>query len=341
MQSKVFAAFLFLSHFLSNVLLAFHVRDAYSIRCTSLSSSIRTDVLHNTLSIENILVMVNQTEAGINASPAIAKTVDSWIQMKAKEYEDMHTPSTTLEDPKLIGNYEVVFVGMNPSMQREGNPAGGGYRSALGRSIFKNKGLYQHIIPSVVGPQSTGTGLTVINYITGRLFGLFTLSVILRGTVEALPEEERTALMSQFGSILTTSTVKARFEPPLLGLGHCWQGGQERLLVTACLGQPSSVVLDTPYVCEKVRLGRGSRGSTFIFQRTSDPAADGYKAVLEHRPLNICNLRKVLLLALGLGFAPFAVRIMAPVLSAFLPRLRQTVAVVAASLIRFATDCKK
>ena len=43
------------------------------------------------------------------------------------------------------------------------------------------------------------------------------------------------------------------------------------------LGQPSSVILDTPYVDPIVRLGRGSRGSTFVFTRTTDPAAESWK----------------------------------------------------------------
>lgn len=59
-------------------------------------------------------------------------------------------------------------------------------------------------------------------------------------------------------------TVKVIFEPPVLSLfGN----------IFLPIGPPSSVVLTTTYVDERVRLGKGSRGSLFVFTR-GGPAED-------------------------------------------------------------------
>ncbi len=56
------------------------------------------------------------------------------------------------------------------------------------------------------------------------------------------------------------------FEPPVLSL----PGG-----VHIRIGPPSSVVLKTTYVDERVRLGLGSRGSYFVFTRGGAADAAG------------------------------------------------------------------
>ena len=44
---------------------------------------------------------------------------------------------------------------------------------------------------------------------------------------------------------------------------------------------------DTPYLSNKIRLGVGARGSTFVFTRIpeEDFASSGYKIALESKPL--------------------------------------------------------
>jgi hypothetical protein len=78
--------------------------------------------------------------------------------------------------------------------------------------------------------------------------------------------------------------VKAFFQPPLLGLGLY----NKNKYLTFRVGPKSDVVLDTIYLDETFRLGRGSRGSTFIFQRLGefDQQIYSYKKVLETKVVN-------------------------------------------------------
>lgn len=66
------------------------------------------------------------------------------------------------------------------------------------------------------------------------------------------------------------------FEPPVLSLGSS---------VHLRIGPPSSVVLTTTYLDQRVRLGKGSRGSLFVFTRGGDAdSAGGCKAGWRYVP---------------------------------------------------------
>lgn len=54
------------------------------------------------------------------------------------------------------------------------------------------------------------------------------------------------------------SALQVTFEPPRVSL----PGG-----ISLAVGPTSSVVLSTTYLDERVRLGRGGRGSSFVFTR--------------------------------------------------------------------------
>jgi hypothetical protein len=64
-------------------------------------------------------------------------------------------------------------------------------------------------------------------------------------------------------------TVRARFESPRITLGG---------LPSFSVGPKSSVVLSTTYLDEDVRLGKGSRGSLFVFARKSAAQAERDRA---------------------------------------------------------------
>ncbi|KAF6265274.1 hypothetical protein COO60DRAFT_1623933 [Scenedesmus sp. NREL 46B-D3] len=90
--------------------------------------------------------------------------------------------------------------------------------------------------------------------VTFKLLGVLPGAVGLRGTlvpVEAGQPHGR-------GTAGEGDTVRVLFEPPVLSLGT---GLHFRI------GPPSSVQLSTPYLDERVRLGKGSRGSLFVFTR--------------------------------------------------------------------------
>ncbi|KAH7573989.1 hypothetical protein JRO89_XS03G0235600 [Xanthoceras sorbifolium] len=108
---------------------------------------------------------------------------------------------------------------------------GGGYRSALGRLVFNTKEMIQ----VVEAPD------TVRNKVAFSALGFLDGEVSLKGKLNVLDGE----------------WIQVIFEPPELKVGP-WEfryGGE------------SEVKLQITYVDEKIRLGRGSRGSLFVFQR--------------------------------------------------------------------------
>lgn len=108
---------------------------------------------------------------------------------------------------------------------------GGGYRNAFGRLIFKTKEMIQ-VIES---PD------TVKNIVSFSVLGFLDGEVSLKGKLTALDGE----------------WVRVVFEPPELKVGG-WgfkYGGE------------SEVKLQITYIDDKIRLGKGSRGSLFVFQR--------------------------------------------------------------------------
>ncbi|XAR69626.1 hypothetical protein NMG60_11001302 [Bertholletia excelsa] len=108
---------------------------------------------------------------------------------------------------------------------------GGGYRSSFGRLIFKTKEMIQ----VVEAPA------TVRNKVSFSAFGFLDGEVSLKGKLKALDEK----------------WIQVIFEPPELKVGalEFQYGGQ------------SEVKLQITYIDEKIRLGKGSRGSLFVFQR--------------------------------------------------------------------------
>ncbi|KAG9150521.1 hypothetical protein Leryth_010893 [Lithospermum erythrorhizon] len=109
---------------------------------------------------------------------------------------------------------------------------GGGYRSGFGRLLFKTKEMIQ----AVEAPD------TVRNKVSFSLLGLEG-EVSLKGKLIPLDEK----------------WIQVVFEPPELKIGalEFKYGGQ------------SEVKLEITYVDDKIRLGKGSRGSVFVFKRRS------------------------------------------------------------------------
>ncbi|CAI9113185.1 OLC1v1013750C1 [Oldenlandia corymbosa var. corymbosa] len=108
---------------------------------------------------------------------------------------------------------------------------GGGYRSAIGRLFFKTEEMIQVVeAPDIVR-----------NKVSFSLFGSIDGAVSLKGKLTALDEK----------------WIQVVFEAPELKVGglELQYGGQ------------SEVKLEITYIDEKIRLGKGSRGSLFVFQR--------------------------------------------------------------------------
>ena len=238
-----------------------------------------------------------------------------------------------------------------------GNPAGGNYRGVVGRLLYKNSGLYQHIQRVMVSNTFSGESesgelgsertpftailrevsdkeVEVVNYVSGLLLGFFPLRVVLKGRAtkvtlkqrlkmvrelqERKPatergEQSRWAVTEEASAKLTLSqnTVEAKFESPriFLGFGSVCHSLWRMLLyvpravllalrmevidtqlvqpidalftricsylnLSVVIGPTSTVVLDTPFVDENLRIGVGGRGSLFLFGRIEDDSAD-------------------------------------------------------------------
>ncbi|KAB2077683.1 hypothetical protein ES319_A06G115400v1 [Gossypium barbadense] len=108
---------------------------------------------------------------------------------------------------------------------------GGGYRSALGRLFFKTKDMVQ----AVEAPDS------VRNKVSFSVFGFLNGEVSLKGKLKVLDHQ----------------WIQVIFEPPELRVGE----------MDFRYGGESEVKLQITYIDEKIRLGKGSRGSLFVFQR--------------------------------------------------------------------------
>ena len=202
----------------------------------------------------------------------------------------------------LLGLYDVSFV----QTAKDGdNPVGGKWtrKNKLAQQIFSTRRTFQHLVPT----NSTGVGrLTArnqnvvgeaINVISlDALFRLIRLTVILRGDAIALTKEERESDKVVKG--LSNLTVRALFDSPRLILG------KRGRFFNISLGPSTSVVLDSTYADNVVRIGRGgTSGSRFVFMRCSDDDVEAgeFRQLLMKKPTKKGKLLSILGLVGGTG----------------------------------------
>ncbi|CAI5478316.1 unnamed protein product, partial [Closterium sp. Yama58-4] len=125
----------------------------------------------------------------------------------------------------------LVFGAWEVAYTSRPTAAGGYYRSMLGRTLLRSKDLVQTIYP----PNG------VDNLVEFDALSLIPGSISLKGTFEPLDNK----------------WVRAVFEAPNLALGP----------LKFSYGGQSSVRLSVSYLDERVRIGRGSQGSVFVFAR--------------------------------------------------------------------------
>lgn len=203
-----------------------------------------------TLSSNQVLALVAKTRAGTRVCELDASRIYEFIRSQAT--------SSPLTSELIYGNYEVSYVGVGKRQREEGNPAGGRFQGRLGRLLYRNDGLYQHVLKALSPTESIG----VVNYIRGRIFGLIPLSIVLYGRAVPLRKDIVDSLNQNMTEdavkLSSDGVIQAFFDPPLLSLAN---------RLTFKIGSASSVVLDTPFIDGELRTGVGSRGSLFIFRR--------------------------------------------------------------------------
>ncbi|KAL6216884.1 hypothetical protein ACLB2K_010102 [Fragaria x ananassa] len=132
--------------------------------------------------------------------------------------------SEPVKCPLIFGEWDVLYCSVPTS-------PGGGYRSTLGRLVFKTKEMIQVIeAPDIVK-----------NKVSFSAFGFLDGEVSLTGKLKVLNDQ----------------WVQVIFEPPELKVGP----------FDFRYGGESEVKLQITYIDENIRLGKGSRGSLFVFRR--------------------------------------------------------------------------
>jgi len=195
----------------------------------------------------------------------------------------------------LIGFYDVSHV---QTANKGDNPVGGKWtrKNKFTQQIFNTRRTFQHLLKT----NSTGIGLLVkdnnpvvaeaVNVITfDALFQLIRLNVILRGDAIAISTEERQQQLEQNADknrgksikALSNLTVKACFDPPRIAFGRTGRFGNFQI------GPSTSVILDTTYIDDQIRIGMGgTSGTRFVFSRCreEDGEAQEFLEILRRRP---------------------------------------------------------
>lgn len=219
-------------------------------------------------SVRELLRLVADSDVGARLDAETRRTVDGMIgELETVGSDASVTPPN--EDARVFGYYDVSYVSVGD--KQTGNPAGGRFRSPLGKFLFKTIGLEQNLFP----PNK------IENRVAFTLLGCLPGEVTLEGTFAPAGETD------------DGRTVKASFDPPGISVA-----GGPKLRI----GPKSSVVLSTTYLDDHVRLGKGSRGSLFVFTKKSAERAER-----DHRRWRVGGFAIALMLLTALGLGIFGV----------------------------------
>lgn len=172
----------------------------------------------------------------------------------------------------ILGNYNVSLTLPNAPNER---PVGGKWN----KGPFSIESQCQHLLPKKI-PESVAQAVNMI--IVKFLF--WKIYVILRGDAFRLSsvDRDRVSAVRNTPGGLSPRTVRADFDPPRVVI--CTPSTKKALCCLS-LGPTSSVFLDTTFCDSRVRIGKGSKGSRFVFVRSTDPVADEWKSLVELKPV--------------------------------------------------------
>jgi hypothetical protein len=221
--------------------------------------------------VDALLSLIADTDRGSAAPPATAARADALIDGLAA-FGAAQTPRPLENNPALFGNFDVAYVGTRGTRQA-GQPAGGRWRSGLGRALFATTAVGQGVYP---GGDDASPPL-VTNLVAFRAFGCLPGHIGLRGVASPVSDPS-TAARSAHPASRGGDTVRVAFDPPELVLGHPAHPASIALKI----GPPSAVQLSTTFLDARVRLGRGSFGSRFVFTRDGVAAGAGLADVGTH-----------------------------------------------------------
>jgi hypothetical protein len=206
-------------------------------------------------------------------------------------------PANASDFDPLIGYYNVsCTLTSNP----RDNPVGGKWtRNGSTRNLWVIRRTLQHVLEK--GPNSIPNAVAqAVNVIRlDLLFGLVPVWIVLRG--DAVPiSQDNASPARKLLTDLSGRAVRVYFDRPRIAFGK----------VAFSFGPTSSVVLDTPYVDTRIRIGKGgTSGTLFVFRRVNDTEATAeWKWLLDERQKFLSKRKTTLLLGtLGL-FSMLGVR---------------------------------
>jgi hypothetical protein len=202
---------------------------------------IDTSIANPDAIVADVLTAVADTDCGRNVSETQRKKTDADIELLEK-IGTTQVPNA-LANPLIFGDYDVSYV--STGGQQIGNPAGGRFRGALVlKGTFEPVRVEEEVVKEAklaaekLGDETKRTAMSKKEF---------------RDAKFAVYRANENAKYADDGA-----TIRAYFDSPTITIG-----GMPALKI----GPPSSVVLATTYLDENVRLGKGSRGSLFVFTR--------------------------------------------------------------------------
>jgi hypothetical protein len=239
--------------------------DAESSKLTKTSTAIET-----AQKVQEVLKLIANTNGGLKISNEARLEVDGLIEaLSAEALTEDGRGKDPIDAEAIFGFYDVAYVSVGAD--QVGQPAGGRFRSPLGRFLFKTIGLEQNLFK----PNR------IENRVAFTLLGCLPGEVTLEGTFAPLEGNN------------DGRTVEASFGPPGISVAS---GPKLRI------GPKSKVVLSTTYLDDKVRLGKGSRGSLFVFKKKSAEQAE-----IDHRRWRVGGLAIAIMLATALWLGIYGV----------------------------------
>ncbi|KAL3677755.1 hypothetical protein R1sor_020711 [Riccia sorocarpa] len=169
--------------------------------------------------VDKLLYLVKDSDRGALLGPEAQANVASAVG----QLEKIGMPEP-LKSPLIFGDWNVAYSS-NPTSP------GGGYRTWLGRLVFRTRDMIQ----SILEPDG------VVNIVRFALFGFIGGQVTLKGKLTPLDSK----------------LIQVDFKPPNLQIGP----------FKFSYGGTSMVKISITYLDEDIRLGRGSRGTVFVFTR--------------------------------------------------------------------------
>jgi len=255
-----------------------------------------TIMLQSSSLSDDLLTLVNDNSVEEDHRDQIKSTIFSLEDSFRTSSTNTTASDNVSRFQPLLGLYEVQSViTSNP----KDNPVGGKWTRAnsLMQKLFRTRSTFQHLV------QFNSTGLSstyveavaeAINIISlDALDGLLRATVILRGDAVPLSIEQRDEMnMNRTSSTpssslltpLTNLVVRAYFDAPRIYFGkrRGRRGSSSYSYLPLQIGPRSSVVLDTTYCDEQVRIGMGgTSGSRFVFTATDSLEAKEYTSLLK------------------------------------------------------------